>query len=118
MRIARTILALVTALSLVVLPVAGHAGVLVKAMDASAMDVGSHDMSAMDDMDCCPHKTHSKKIIDDCTSMIGCALCAGFLGTDGSSVNFPLLLSNRVFLTASDPLSARAGTPPFRPPRL
>jgi hypothetical protein len=120
MIIARTILALLVAFSLAVLPAAGHAGLMVKAVDASAMDhMGTHDMSAMADMDCCPHKTvPAHKAIDDCASMVGCGLCTGLLGAAASSVNFPLLLSSRVFLTASDPLFSQAGSPPFRPPRI
>ena len=120
MIVARTILALLIAVSLAVLPAAGHAGIVLKAVDASAMDhMGTHDMSAMDDMDCCPHKTDpAHKAIDDCSSMVGCFMCTGFLGATASSVNFPLLLSSTVFLTASDPLSSQAGSPPFRPPRV
>jgi len=89
-------------------------------MDASAMDhMAAEDMSAMDAMDCCPNKADtSHKTIDDCAAMAGCVLCTGFLGTAPASVNFPLLLSTRVFSSPTDPLPSQAGNPPFRPPRI
>lgn len=120
MNVARTILAFVIALSLATLPAAAHAGLAGKPMDASATNqMGGEDMSAMDDMDCCPHKSDpSKKAVDDCAAMAGCVLCTGFLGAATSSLNFPLLLSTRAFLSASDPLPSQAGSPPFRPPRV
>jgi hypothetical protein len=120
MNVARAILAFVIAMSLAALPAAGHAGVMVKPMHASAMDqMGSDDMSAMDDMDCCPHKTDTqKKAIDDCAAMAGCVLCSGFLGAPVSNLNFPLLLSTRAFSSPTDPLPSQAGSPPLRPPRI
>ena len=120
MNAARAILAFLIAVSLAALPAAGHAGVAVKHMQESAMDhMGSEDMSAMDAMDCCPHKTDtSHKAIDDCAAMAGCVLCTGFLGAAPASVNFPLLLSTPAFSSPSDPLPSQAGSPPFRPPRI
>jgi hypothetical protein len=120
MNMARVILAFLIAVSLAALPAASHSGVAVKPMQASAMDqMGVEEISAMDAMDCCPHKTdNSKKAIDDCASMAGCVLCTGFLGAAPSSLNFPLLLSTRAFSSPSDPLPSQAGSPPFRPPRV
>jgi hypothetical protein len=117
MNMARAIFAFLIAVSLAALP--GHGRILIKPMDMSAMDrMGGQDVSAMDDMDCCPHKTDtSKKPIDDCAAMAGCVLCTGFLGAAPASVNFPLLLSTRVFSSPTDPLPSQAGSPPFRPPR-
>ena len=120
MNVARAILAFLIAVSLAALPAAAHAGVMIKPMHASAMDhMAAADMSAMDDMDCCPHKTDtSKKAIDDCAAMAGCVLCTGFLATAPSSLNFPLLLAARAYSPPSDPLPSQAGSPPFRPPRI
>jgi hypothetical protein len=120
MNAARAILAFVIAVSLAALPAAGQARLAVKAMDVFAMDhMGIKDMSAMDAMDCCPHKTDtSHKAIDDCAAMAGCVLCTGFLGAAPASVNFPLLLSTPAFSSPSDPLPSQAGSPPFRPPRI
>jgi hypothetical protein len=84
MKLARAVLAFLIAVSLAALPVAGQAHVAV-----SAMNHMGTDMSATDDMDCCPHKTDtSKKAIDDCAAMAGCVLCTGFLGAAASSLNF------------------------------
>jgi len=81
--------------------------------------MAAEDMSAMDDMDCCPHKTDtSHKMVDDCAAMAGCVLCTGFLGAAPSSLNFPLLHSTRTVSSPSDPLPSHAGSPPFRPPRI
>ena len=120
MNAARAILAFLITLSLAALPAAGQARLAVKTMDASAMDhMAAEDMSAMDAMDCCPNKADtSHKTIDDCAAMAGCVLCTGFLGTAPASVNFPLLLSTRVFSSPTDPLPSQAGNPPFRPPRI
>jgi hypothetical protein len=119
MNVARAILASLIAVSLVALP-AAHARVPVMPVDSSAMhQMGGEEMSAMDDMDCCPHKSDSsKKAIDDCAAMAGCVLCTGFLAAAVSNLNFPLLLSTRVFSASTDPLSSQAGSAPFRPPRI
>jgi hypothetical protein len=120
MNMARAILAFLIAVSLAALPAAGHGRILVKPMDMSAMDqMGGQDVSAMDDMDCCPHKTDtSKKAVDDCAAMAGCVLCTGFLAAVVSNLNFPFLLSTRAFSSPTDPLPSQAGSPPFRPPRI
>jgi len=119
MIIARTILALLIAVSLAVLPAAGHAGVMVKAGGASAMDhVATHDMSAMDDMDCCPHKTHpAHKAIDDCASMAGCVLCFGFLRPTPYEIVSPVVITSTMVAFATDPIDSQPAHPPFRPPR-
>ena len=120
MNVARAILAFVIALSLAALPAAAHAGLAAKPAHASAIDhMSVEDMSAMDDMDCCPHKTDgSKKTVDDCAAMVGCVLCTGFLVAAASTLNLPLVLSSRAFLAPNNPLPSQAGIPPFRPPRI
>jgi hypothetical protein len=120
MNVARAILAFLIAASLTALPAAAHAGVAVKTMHATAMDhMSAGHMSAMDNMDCCPHKTNtSHKMVDDCAAMVGCVLCTGFLDAAPSRLNFPLLLATRAYSPPSDPLPSQAGSPPFRPPRI
>ena len=60
MNIGRTILALLIALSVAMLPAAGGASVAVKSGDAT-------EMSAMEDMDCCPPKVNPcDKGMNDC----------------------------------------------------
>ena len=120
MNLARAILAFVIAVSLVALPAAGQAHVAVKPMDAPAThQMAAEDMAAMDDMDCCPHKSDaSHKMVDHCAAMVGCVLCTGFLGAAPSNLNFPLLISSRTVSSPSEPLPSQAGSPPFRPPRV
>jgi hypothetical protein len=121
MNFARTILALLTAVSLALLPAAGHAGVAVKSTDMSAMsDMAAMDeMAAMDDMACCPHKSHpADKAMDDCASMVGCILCFGFSGPVFSDIVFPPLLTSVAIAFASTPFHSQTGSPPFRPPRV
>ena len=112
MCICRTILALVIAVSVAVLPAAGHASVSVKSAEVA-------DMAGMDDMPCCPHKTHSSdKAIDGCASMVGCILCAGFLGPASSDTFSPMVLTSLAISFASNPFHSQTGSPPFRPPRV
>jgi hypothetical protein len=121
MSTARRILALLIAVSLAMLPAAGHAGIAVVTADAVAMDQSMHhmhDMAAMDDMDCCPHKSHpAGKSVDDCATMAGCVLCVGFLGAVSSEIASPLLLTSSTSPFAGTPLDSHGGSPPFRPPR-
>jgi hypothetical protein len=114
MRVARPILALLIALSVAVLPAAGHIGAHLKPMDAAEMT----QMSAMDDMACCPHKPQPvHKSIDDCASMAGCILCFGFLGPAASYVASLIFSTSAVIAFATDPLDSQPAHPPFRPPR-
>jgi hypothetical protein len=115
MRIARPILAFLIALSVAVLPAAGHVGASMKPVDMADMT----DMSAMDDMACCPNKSHpAKKAIDDCASMAGCILCFGFLGPVATNVASPSFAKNIVIALANHPLDSQPTNPPFRPPRV
>jgi hypothetical protein len=113
MQLGRTILIFLIALSVAILPGSGSAAFKVKPADMS------HMSSAMDDMDCCPHKKlPSEKAIDDCCSfMATCPMnCFGIAGTSSLLV-FPLLLGDLPFSLASNPLHSQTGSTPFRPPR-
>ena len=83
MRIGRTILAVLVALSVAILPAVGAAVVTQSAAPAG--------MSMTDDMDCCPHKANPcEKAMEDCTAMATCALkCFNFAGTLSSAIVFP-----------------------------
>jgi hypothetical protein len=75
MAFARTILALVTALAVAVLPAAGGAAVNAKSYHAT-------EMTAAEPMDdCCPHAANGcDKAAHECTSMATCALhCFSFM---------------------------------------
>ena len=112
MNIGRTILALLIALSVAVLPAAGVAGGIPKSTDVA-------DMSAMEDMDCCPHKYNPcDKGMDDCSSMATCALkCFSFNGTSFSNLVFPSLLASLNPPLWTNPFRSQTNSPPFRPPR-
>src|SRR5262249_30181484 len=102
MHLGRTILILLLALSVAVLPTAGGAAVAVAAKSTDTLQMSS----SMDDMDCCPHKkVPSEKTINHCcSSMAACPMnCFGMVGTS-SLIIFPLLLGALPFYLASNPL--------------
>jgi hypothetical protein len=112
MHIGRTILVLLVALSVAVLPIGG-AAINVKSVDML-------QMSSTDRMhDCCPHKNlPSRKVIDDCCSSMACPMnCFSFVGASPLLVPPPLLGSVMMSLV-SDPVRSQKGSPPFRPPRI
>jgi hypothetical protein len=114
MQFGRAILIFLIALSVAILPGASGAAIKVKPVDMS------HMSSAMDDMDCCPHKkVPSEKAIDDCcSSMATCPMtCFGFAGTS-SLIVLPSLLGSVPSALAGNPLHSQTGSPPFRPPRV
>jgi hypothetical protein len=114
MQLGRTILIVLIALSVAQPPGSGGVAINVKSTDMS------HMSSAMDDMDCCPHKkVPSEKAIDDCcSSMATCPMtCFGFAGTS-SLIVLPSLLGSVPSALAGNPLHSQTGSPPFRPPRV
>jgi hypothetical protein len=121
MHVGRAVLVLLLALSVAVLPMKGGAAITLKSTDMSDMAMGmDHMSSAMEDMDCCPHKKvpTEKAIPDCCSSMATCPMnCLGFTGTS-SFIVFPLLLGSVPLSLASGPLHSQTGSPPFRPPRI
>jgi hypothetical protein len=115
MRIARPILALLIALSIAVLPAAAHVAMSGKTMDMA----DATEMSAMDDMACCPDKPQPvQKSMDDCASMAGCFLCFGFLGPAPSGIVSPIFATSAVIALARDPFDSQPAHPTFRPPRV
>jgi hypothetical protein len=107
----RTILALLIALAVALLPAAGGAGV------KSPAPAG---MSVMEDMpDCCPYKADPcEKAMDNCGTMATCALkCFSFAGTASSIIVSPSTFASITISFAANPLSSQTGSPPFRPPR-
>jgi hypothetical protein len=114
MRIARPILAFLIALSVAVLPAAGHMGAHLKPMDMADMT----EMSAMDDMACCPHKgAPAGKLVDHCAVGAGCVLCFTLWQPVFHDVVSPVFIVSRAVFFASNPLEPQSGSPPFRPPR-
>jgi hypothetical protein len=114
MSIGRTILALLIALSVAILPGAAGARLSVTSADMPGM-------SAMEDMpDCCPPMTNPcDKAMGDCASMAACALkCFSFAATSFSNIVFPSSAAKMQASIASNPFSSQTSSPPFRPPRV
>jgi len=113
MSIGRTIVTLLIALSVAILPAAGSPGVSVKSPEAA-------DISVTEDMpDCCPHKANPcEKATDVCAAMAACALkCFSFVGTSAVIV-FPSAFAKMTASFAANPFCSQPGSPPFRPPRV
>jgi hypothetical protein len=112
MSIARTILVFLIALSVALLPTAGGAGLASKSADTI-------EMSAMEDMDCCPHKANPCDRMDGCASMATCVVhCFSFAA---SGVRLPfvgLTLADNMPVLQDDNVPSQSGSPPFRPPRV
>jgi hypothetical protein len=123
MSFGRTILALLIAVSVAMVPAAAGARLAVKSSDMSgkaAMDTSATDMFAMEDMDCCPHKANPcDKAMGDCGSMAACAFkCFSFAPTSFLSIVFPSSSAKMPASIAIDSFSSQTGSPPFRPPRV
>jgi len=118
MGIGRTILALLVALSVAMLPPAAGAGVSAKSPHQADMST-TEDMSMPEDMhDCCPPTNPCDHAMDNCGSMATCALkCFSFAGTSFSIVVFPSTFARMIAPLERNPFSSQMGTPPFRPPR-
>ena len=115
MGIGRTILALLVALSVAMLPAAAGAGVSSKSPDRAGMSM-TEDMSMPEDMhDCCPPKANP---CDHCGSMATCVLkCFSLAGTSSSVIVFPSTFAKMIAPFERNPFSSQTGAPPFRPPR-
>jgi hypothetical protein len=116
MMIARTILAVVIALSVAILPAASGAALTFKPMDMSPAEMSvSEPMS-----DCCDHDSapcHKPK--GDCASMAACALkCFNFTGLEFSGIAFPIISNSAMPAVAESTVPLAAAIPPFRPPRV
>src|SRR5262249_4850530 len=112
MNAGRSILALVVALSVTLLPAASGAGVNAKPVELAGMSV-------MEDMpDCCPHEADPcEQVMDHCGTMATCALkCFSFVGTS-AVITFPSASAKVTASFAASPFCSQAGSPPFRPPR-
>jgi hypothetical protein len=111
MNLGRTILALLIALSVVVLPAAGAGAGFASAQSG---------MSATADMpDCCPPSANPcDQPAGGCGSMAACALkCFGFSDISLSIVAFPVVAASPSIWAADHSLRSPPGSAPFRPPR-
>jgi hypothetical protein len=118
MKIGRTILILLVALSVAMLPAAAGLNIAVKSTDVAetAATTDQAEMAAMEDMDCCPHKA---KLCDDCSFMATCPLThLGFFATLASEIIFPSVVASLSPLPGANAFHPQEGSPPFRPPRV
>jgi len=110
--IARTIFAVLIAVSVAMLPAASGAAFKLKPTDMTAIS----DMSVSEAMDdCCPHPCD--KAVGDCLSMAACA-CFGFAPTSFYQLVHPLVVASMMPAFASGVFRTQTGHPPFRPPRV
>ena len=113
MKIGRSILAFLIAVSVAVLPAAGSIGTVMKPIEPVDM------ATTMEDMDCCPHMaTLCDKAINGC-SMATCALkCFSFAGALSSPIVFPSHVAQLNPVHGTNPFNSQTDSPPFRPPRV
>jgi hypothetical protein len=111
MAIARTLSALLIALSVALLPVAS----------AAARTAAPAEMSMSDgDHDCCPNAVQPCDMTKDgCMSMAACGLLTSTLSEPANPVvAFPLIASSALPLTVSEVLDSGASGPPLHPPQI
>jgi hypothetical protein len=110
MAIARTLSALLIALSVALLPVAS----------AVARTAASAEMSMSDgDHDCCPNVMPPCDMSKDgCMSMAACGLLTSALSEPLVAIAFPLIAARAVPLPTSDALVSLASGPPLHPPQV
>jgi hypothetical protein len=124
MRFVRTIITLVVALSVVMLPVARLGASVVKSTEMAtpadatpSAETSSADMSAMDD--CCPDPAKPCDQGDNrCQSMASCIQHTfSIAGVSASNLTYPLVAESPLAALVYDGAPLHAGSPPFRPPR-
>jgi hypothetical protein len=109
MAIARTLFALLIALSVASLPVASAA---VAAPAEMSMSDGDHD--------CCPNAVLPCDMTKDgCMSMASCGMLSSTLSVPAVlQFAFPLIATGAVPLPVSEALDSRASGPPLHPPQI
>ena len=112
MRLGRTIVALLVALSVAVLPLAGGAAAVHESVEFSVVEP-IHDF--------CDHGSpcdEASKAVNDCTSVAACAVkCFIYAGTVLPNLVVVRLGSSLDPIRDSDLAVSQIGNPPFRPPR-
>jgi hypothetical protein len=113
MRIGRTILTFLLALSLSMAPLSGAFAVQNDEVTASSEAVASGH-------DCCDHEgMPADQGMNQCQASAGCAAkCFNFYAVEFSGAALPLPIGGTKSRFASDPIHSRTMSPPFRPPRV
>lgn len=121
MRVARMIMACLITLSVALLPTAGSTMIVAKSAEHTVpakMHMHSDMSTAMDD--CCPDlATPCDQNSDHCQSMASCALQSVSMANVASvHIEYPAVAGNLLPTLMDNARPLRAGSPPFRPPRV
>lgn len=113
MRIGRTILAFLVALSLAMLPMAG-------AFAVPGDEPMSSDVGVASAHDCCDHESMpADRMMKDCQASAGCAAkCFNFYAVVFSGVAIPSPIGGTESRFVSNPFCSQTTSPPYRPPRV
>jgi hypothetical protein len=130
MRIGRTLLAFLVALSLALLPTAGafalpsNEPTVSDAVIASGHDGCDHawmvsEVVVASTHDCCDHQSiPADHVMKDCQASAGCtAKCFSVVALVFSSVAIPSPTGGTASHFASNPFYSQTASPPYRPPR-
>ena len=112
MRIGRTILAFLVALSLAMLPMAGAFAVPSdEPMVSDVVVASAHD--------CCDHEsTPADHMMKECQASAGCtAKCFNFYAVVFSGVTIPSPIGGTESHFVCNPFHSQTASPPYRPPR-
>ena len=114
MRIGRTILTFLVALSLAMVPVASAFAVYKDVVTAP------HEQAATSSHDCCDgDEMPADHGMNQCQAAAGCAAkCFSFYAVEFSTAALPLPNGGTKSRFANDPIHSRTLSPPFRPPRV
>ena len=120
MRLVRTILAFVIAISLAMLPLGAWAAGRTMPSDdlQAAMQMAVHSDMSMDD--CCPDDMKGTASHQDGKCGMGFCCLGGALALDDIrpvATEIFAITANKIAIPADQVLSYRGGSPPFRPPR-
>lgn len=125
MRLVRTMMALVIALSVAMLPAAGSAASVFKSTSQAVTEAMADDMAMASDMsgamDCCPDNVKTKPC-DHPSGQCPMALCAvqfvNLAFVAGFRFEFPLVEGNPLPILVDQVVTLHGSSPPFRPPRV
>ena len=125
MRLFRTILALVTALSMAMLPMAGAA--MSGSIAHGVAEVASQEMAIVtcdvpEATDDCRADQTKANLCDRPSDQCPLAFCAAQSGTIADITSFrfdfPIVAGSPLSIPEDQIVSLRSGSPPFRPPRV
>jgi hypothetical protein len=116
MRIGRIILTFLVTLSLSMAPLGA---VFAMSQDEPAVPAASEPV-VTSAHDCCdPADMPASPMTTECQASAGClAKCFGLYALELSGPTLPPPIGGTKSYSASDPIDARAASPPFRPPRV